>query len=86
MPAEEMIREIRDAGLAAWIGPDDFVTVPTAAEGEPPREWFERSSVCITSGSGPRRAAGEPLIRFQERRSRLTTRLGSVLGTTARNA
>ena len=37
-----MIREIRDAGLAAWIGPDDFVTVPTAAEGEPPREWFER--------------------------------------------
>ena len=42
MPAQQMIREIRDAGLAAWIGPDDFVTVPTAAEGEPPREWFER--------------------------------------------
>ena len=81
MPAEQMIREIRDAGLAAWIGPDDFVSPP------PPRasRHASGSSVCITSGSGPRRAAGEPLIRFQEPRSRLTTNLGSVLGTTARN-
>jgi hypothetical protein len=55
---------------------------PTAAEGEPPREWFER---LYNGRQWTRRAAGEPLIRFQEPRSRLTTNLGSVLGTTARN-